>query len=77
MIMNITPQLDRVFPLSGGSSERPALRAPRLGSLVRPSSGLVMGNRAFMRAWAARRAATRATADAMASPLQHQNAGMI
>lgn len=58
--MNSTPQLDRVFPLSGGSAERPALRAPRLGTLVRPNVGLVMGNRAFLRTWAARRAAAAA-----------------
>ena len=60
--MNPTSQPDRVFPLSGGSMERPALRAPRLGTLVRPNLGLVMGNRAFMRSWAARRATILAAA---------------
>lgn len=68
--MKTTPELDRVFPLSGGSTERPALRAPRLGSLVRPttSPGAVMGNRAFMRTWAARRAAAAAARDARPEP---------
>lgn len=54
--MNPTPELDRVFPLSAGSSERARLRAPRLLSGFKITSGFVMGNRAFMRAWAARRA---------------------
>jgi hypothetical protein len=55
--MNATPELDYVFPLSSGSSERTALRAPRLPSLARSSLATVMSNRAFMRTWAARRAA--------------------
>lgn len=55
--MQPTPQLDRVFPLCGGSSERARLRAPRLPLLVKPTPGGVLGHRAFMRAWAARRAA--------------------
>lgn len=47
---------DRIFPLTLGSSERPHLRAPRLAVPVAPVGPTVMGNRAFMRAWAARRA---------------------
>lgn len=54
--MNPNPELDRVFPLSAGSSERARLRAPRLLSGTKITSSFVMGNRAFMRAWAARRA---------------------
>lgn len=55
-----TPDLDRVFPLCGGSSERARLRAPRLflGSHVTPR--LVMGHGAFLRALNGRRAATSA-----------------
>jgi len=59
--MNPTPELDRVFPLSAGSSERPRLQAPRVLSGIKVTSGFVMGNRAFMRAWAARRAKSGAT----------------
>ena len=57
--MKNTPDLERVFPLSGGSSERPSLRAPRLPLLVKSIPGVVMGNRAFIRTWAARRANSR------------------
>ena len=53
--MNPTPDLDRVFPLSGGSSERPALRAPRLSSLVKGVPGIVMVHRAYIRTWTVRR----------------------
>ncbi len=44
-----------VFPLSLGSAPRPAIRPPLLAP---PPSHLpvhVLGNRAFLRAWAARR----------------------
>ncbi|MSU49975.1 MAG: hypothetical protein EXS37_12965 [Opitutus sp.] len=54
--MKTTPDLDRVFPLSGGSSERPALRAPRLPSLIKNLPGIVTGHRAFLRPWTVRRA---------------------
>ncbi len=54
--MNTPPDLDRVFPLSGGSALRPALRPPRLSTLVKATPGVMMGNRALLRAWAARRA---------------------
>lgn len=59
---------DRVFPLCGGAIERPRLRAPRLGAAPLATSGLVMGNRAFMRAWAARRAARTLETGAHATP---------
>ncbi len=55
--MNPTSELDRVFPLSTGSSERARLKAPRLFPGIKATSGFVMGNRAFRRAWAGRRAA--------------------
>jgi hypothetical protein len=55
--MNPTPELDRVFPLSSGSTERARLRAPRVLSSLSVTPGVVLGHRAFMRAWAARRAA--------------------
>ena len=60
--MNPATELDRVFPLSAGSSERPRLRAPLVLSGLKVSPGIVMGNRAFMRTWAARRAKILASA---------------
>jgi hypothetical protein len=62
--MNPTPDLDRVFPLSGGSAEPARLRAPHVLATINVTPALVMGNRAFMRAWAARRLAARASAAA-------------
>lgn len=53
--------LDRVFPLSQGAPERRLLRPPRLGAL-KTSQGPVLGHAAFLRAWAARRAARSAPA---------------
>jgi hypothetical protein len=53
--MNTNPSLDRTFPLSGGSEPRPSLRPPRLPALVTANPGVVWGNCAFLRAWAARR----------------------
>lgn len=62
--MNIaTPSTERVFPLSTGSFERSPLRAPRLSVNPWSVSGNVLGHRAFMRAWAARRAARAALAE--------------
>jgi len=55
--MNSSFQTDGLSPLSSGSSERAHLQAPRLFSQIKATPGFVMGNRAFMRAWAARRAA--------------------
>jgi hypothetical protein len=55
--MNSNSAFERAFPLPGGTSERPALRTPRLSPLAKPSLVPIMGNRAFVRAWAARRAA--------------------
>ncbi len=50
-------ELDRVFPLSAGSSERARLRAPRLSAGFRFSPvGGIMSNHAFLRTWAVRRA---------------------
>lgn len=54
--MNPTPDLDRVFPLSGGSSERARLRAPRLSLLVKSMPGVVLGHSAFLRTCVGRRA---------------------
>ena len=54
--MNPNPDLERVFPLSGGSTERVALHAPRIIATTQAIPGFVMGNRAFMRTWAGRRA---------------------
>jgi hypothetical protein len=65
--MNSNSKPECAFPLSGGTMDRPALRAPRLASLVKPTPGVVMGNRAFLRAWAARRAVA-ASAAASANP---------
>jgi hypothetical protein len=58
--MNLIPDRDRVFPLSGGSAPRPALRPPRLAALVKIAPGVAMGHRAFLRAWAGRRARSAA-----------------
>lgn len=54
--MKTHPQLDRVFPLSQGSSERLPIRPPRIN--VRPEMAPVssFNTSAFLRAWAARRA---------------------
>jgi hypothetical protein len=59
--MNPTPDLERVFPLCGGSPEPARLRAPLVLPSITIIPGSVMGNRAFMRRWAARRAALRTT----------------
>src|SRR5262249_13741535 len=53
------PEVDRPFPLSSGSSERMRLRAPHLLAATDAAPSFVMGNRAFIRMWAARRAAMR------------------
>jgi hypothetical protein len=58
--MNPTPDLDRVFPLSGGSAQPPRLRAPNALPAFGGATSFVMGNRAFMRTWAARRIAAAA-----------------
>ncbi len=54
--MKTTPDLERVFPLSGGSELRPSLRPPRLTSLVKTAPGVVLVNRVFLRPWDGRRA---------------------
>ena len=54
--MNPNPDLERVFPLSGGSAERVSIRPPRIITATNLVPGFVMGNRAFMRTWAGRRA---------------------
>lgn len=59
-----TPNPERVFPLSTGSFQRPPLRAPQLSVSPWAVSGHVLGHRAFMRAWAARRAARAAASEA-------------
>ncbi|MDO8540945.1 MAG: hypothetical protein Q7S40_10960 [Opitutaceae bacterium] len=68
--MNPNPDPDRVFPLSGGSSERAALRPPRLSVYPRYATVPIMGHRAFLRAWAARRAARLASAQAAGKPAE-------
>jgi hypothetical protein len=50
------------FPLAGGASWRAALRPTRLRSEAGATPAVVMGNRAFLRAWAARRGARIAPA---------------
>jgi hypothetical protein len=55
--MNSNSGTDGLFPFSSGSPEHTHLGAPRLLSGVSATPGFVMGNRTFMRAWAARRAA--------------------
>jgi len=66
--MNPNPELDRIFPLSSGSAERARLRAPRLFLGTRPLPSVVMGNRAFMRTWAARRIARQVAEPSAANP---------
>ena len=61
--MKSLTELDGVFPLSAGSSERAALHAPRLAGNLAVTPGLVLGHSAFMRAWAARRLKTASIAD--------------
>jgi hypothetical protein len=53
--MNHPTEVDRVFPLSTGSSEPARLKAPRVFPAVSVTPGFVMGNRAFLRTWAGRR----------------------
>jgi hypothetical protein len=53
--MNPTPNLDCVFPLSTGSSERARLRAPSLLSGLDFAPGSVLEDFSFMRDWASRR----------------------
>ncbi len=62
--MNLHPDVEHVFPLSGGSFERPTLRPPRIFAHPRQTVGPVMTHRAFVRAWAARRAARLAAESA-------------
>ncbi len=54
--MKNNPDLERVFPLSGGSAQRPTLRPPRLATLVKIVPGVVLINRAFVHPWSGRRA---------------------
>jgi hypothetical protein len=54
--MNTALQRNRLVPPADGSVERSALRVTRLSFVMPPAAGIVMGNRAFVRAWAARRA---------------------
>ncbi|MEX2045508.1 MAG: hypothetical protein WD941_09160 [Opitutus sp.] len=55
--MNPIPPPEGVFPLSLGTPPRTPIRAPRLVPVIRFTSGCVLGNRAFLRAWAGRRVA--------------------
>jgi hypothetical protein len=68
--MKPTPDLERVFPLSSGSFERPVLRPPQLASAPRFTLPVATGNHAFLRAWAARRAAVRAAAYAARASIE-------
>lgn len=54
--MNSTPDLERVFPLSGGMAPRPRLRPPRLPAAPAQPHSVPLSNGALLRAWAARRA---------------------
>jgi hypothetical protein len=62
--MNTTLQRNRLVPPADGATERSALRVTRLSSIMPPAAGIVMGNRAFLRAWAAHRAITARTVGA-------------
>jgi hypothetical protein len=73
--MNPTSNLEREFPLSGGSTERQRLRAPRLFPGINVTGCGVLGNAAFMRAWAARRALRTALASSQQLEECRQNAG--
>lgn len=73
--MNTHPESDRVFPLSGGSPERPSLRPPRLTVHPRFGNAPLQGHRAFIRAWAARRAAVQPAGPARPADLMPLAAG--
>jgi hypothetical protein len=61
--MNSLPELNRVLRLAGIPVDRSALHPPQLEPAMKPVPVVsAMGNRAFLRAWAARRAAYRAAA---------------
>jgi hypothetical protein len=62
--MNPQSSLERVFPLSQGSSERLLIRPPRLASIPKYNGAPVLGHAAFLRAWAARRAERNLVASA-------------
>ena len=65
--MNPKSSLERVFPLSQGSSERLLIRPPRLVTISKYNGGPVLGHAAFLRAWAARRAERNFAASAAAN----------
>lgn len=67
--MNSRPPLERTFPLSGGSEPRPTLRPPRLPVAVPEPPGVVLSNRAFLRAWAERRAPAVAPTRSAGAPV--------
>ncbi|MBI5688501.1 MAG: hypothetical protein HZC55_00280 [Verrucomicrobia bacterium] len=64
--MNPLPTPDRFAPPPAPSVPRPVLRPPAPSALFTVAPGAVMGNRAFLRAWAARRA--RAATEAAPRP---------
>lgn len=54
--MKPTPELDRIFPLSIGSSERARLRPPPLRATAQELPGSVMTDHTYMWAWIGSRA---------------------
>ena len=54
--MKPTPELDRIFPLSIGSSERARLRPPPLLPTANELPGSVMTDHTYMWAWSGTRA---------------------
>ena len=63
---------DRVFPLDAPVTGRETFHAARLATALKPApASIVMGNRAFIRRWAARSAAKSAGL-ALAGTSQHE-----
>ena len=75
--MNPTPELERIFPLCGGSSEPPRLRAPRVLPSITVTPGIVLGHRAFLRTWAARRSAYVAAASGARTEACREESGAV
>ena len=63
--MNPSNETSRVGPLQAGLTDRLLLNIPRASSSALDAPRFVMGNRSFMRTWAARRA--KAAQEAQAS----------
>ena len=73
--MNLNNESERIFPLDAPVTCLEMFRAAGLATALNPApASIVMGNRAFIRRWAARRAAKLAeTALAVAPHAEREN----